>query len=161
MDRKDFISNVESTQGALRRFLAALCCGDTTLADDLAQETYMKAFLSINTLADSDKFKAWIYRIAYNNFVNHCRTRRMTEVIGETVAMVSAAEEADSSFRYQELHSALSRLSDTERTAILLYYFEGYTVREITEVVGSSADAVRQHLSRGRNRLRSLLSKNN
>ena len=45
MTREQFISHVESTQKAFRRFLVALCCGDTALADDIAQESYIKAYL--------------------------------------------------------------------------------------------------------------------
>ena len=51
MTREQYISVVESTQRELRRFLVALCCGDAQLADDIAQETLIKAFIARDTLA--------------------------------------------------------------------------------------------------------------
>jgi len=62
MTREEFIAKTEGCQRAFRRFLAALCCGDTSLADDIAQESLVKAYLSCNGLKDPDKFNSWLYR---------------------------------------------------------------------------------------------------
>ncbi|MCM1052019.1 MAG: RNA polymerase sigma factor [Paenibacillus sp.] len=157
MNREQFISHVEGTQGALRRFLVALCCGDSALADDIAQETYIKAYLSCDNIRDSSRFTAWIYRIAYNTFVNARRVVRPTERV-EAVADEVSSDVADDSFRYQELYNALDRLSGRERTAILLFYLEGYSIKEIAEIIDVSQDAVKQQLSRGRAHLKDMLS---
>lgn len=66
MTEQQFIHHVESCQKAVRRFLTALCCGDCALADDLAQETFIKAYLSCETFRKDSQFTTWIYRIAYN-----------------------------------------------------------------------------------------------
>ena len=76
MVRELFILNIEGTQEELRRFLVALCCGDSQLADDIAQETLMKAYLSCDDIKDARKFKAWIFRIAYNTFLDQRRHRQ-------------------------------------------------------------------------------------
>lgn len=157
MNREQFISHVEGTQGALRRFLVALCCGDSALADDIAQETYIKAYLSCDSIRDSSRFTAWIYRIAYNTFINARRAVRPTERV-EAVADEVSSDVADDSFRYQELYNALDRLSGRERTAILLFYLEGYSIKEIAEIIDASQDAVKQQLSRGRAHLKDMLS---
>lgn len=157
MNREQFISHVEGTQGALRRFLVALCCGDSALADDIAQETYIKAYLSSDSIRDEARFTAWIYRIAYNTFINARRAVRPTERV-EAVADEVSGDVADDSFRYQELYNALDRLSGRERTAILLFYLEGYSIKEIAEIIDSSQDAVKQQLSRGRAHLKDMLS---
>ncbi len=73
--------------------------------------------------------------------------------------MVAAADSADSSFRYQALYAALDLLPARERTSLLLFYLEGYSVREISGIVGASQDAVKQYLSRGRSHLRGMLDK--
>lgn len=157
MNREQFISHVEGTQGALRRFLVALCCGDSALADDIAQETYIKAYLSSDSIRDEARFTSWIYRIAYNTFINARRAVRPTERV-EAVADEVSGDVADDSFRYQELYNALDRLSGRERTAILLFYLEGYSIKEIAEIIDSSQDAVKQQLSRGRAHLKDMLS---
>jgi len=157
MTREQFISQVEDTQKALRRFLVALCCGDSQLADDMAQETYLKAYLSCDNLNNTNKFKAWIFKIGYNTFINHKRTQKLYSGYEEAIDIASS-DSSDANFQYQGLYSALNRLPGKERTSILLFYMEGYSVKEIAEIEGVSQDAVKQHLSRGRIHLRGLLS---
>lgn len=157
MTREQFISHVEATQKAFRRFLVALCCGDTALADDVAQEAYIKAYMACDTFNNADRFNAWIYRIGYNTFLNHKRGRRLT-VGYDDARELSAPGGADAGFAYQELYEALNRLPAKERTSVLLFYMEGYSVKEIADIQEVSQDAVKQHLSRGRNHLRGLLS---
>ncbi len=157
MTREQFICLVESTQKAFRRFLAALCCGDSQLADDIAQESYMKAWLSCSSLDNPDKFKAWIFKIGYTVFLNHKRSER-TLVDCEEARNVISAETSDASFKYQELYAALNKLPDKERTSVLLFYMEGYSIKEIAAIEAVSPEAVRQHLFRGRIHLHGLLS---
>lgn len=156
MNRQQFIRHVECNQRTVRRFLTALCCGDTALADDLAQDTFVKAYLSCDGIRDDDKVLAWIFRIAYNTFVSSRRSIRPFESLSATCHM-DATERADKAFEYQELYVALEKLSEKERTAILLHYMQGYAVDEIADIVQSTTDAVKQQLSRGRNHLKILL----
>lgn len=157
MTREQFISHVEATQKAFRRFLVALCCGDTALADDVAQESYVKAYLSCDSFSNLEKFNAWIFKIGYYTFLNHKRGERLTVGI-EDAKDVSAHESADSSFKYQNLYNALYMIPAKERTSVLLFYMQGYSIKEIAEIQETSQDAVKQQLSRGRTHLRGLLS---
>lgn len=157
MDRSEFIAYVESNQKALRRFLTALCCGDSALADDIAQETYMKAYMSADGFRGDARFSSWVYRIAYNTFISYRRSIRPHSDVSEAAA-VASDDSADSVFRYQPLYAALDRLNERERTAVLLFYIEGHTIKEISAIVDASEDAVKQHLSRARKHLKTLLS---
>ena len=158
MTKVEFESLVRGSQANLRSFLVAHCCGDCQLADDIAQETYIKAFLSLSSLKDKSKFKSWLYRIAYTTFIN---SRRSTSnLIDLTEAEGIAADvSSDSSFNYQELYKALSILSVEARSAILLFYIEGYSTNEISSILGKSESNIRQLLSRGRKQLKSLIEK--
>lgn len=156
MDRQQFIKHVESNQRAVRRFLTALCCGDSALADDIAQDAFIKAYLSCDGFREDSKFSTWIYRIAYNAFLSDRRSQRLSGALAEAVQMPST-DTADESFRYQHLYLALDQLSVKERTAILLHYMHGYAVNEIAEITNSSVDAVKAQLSRGRQHLKHLL----
>lgn len=158
MTREQFISHIESTQRAFRRFLVALCCGDTPLADDIAQESLIKAYLASDGFKSTEKFKAWLYRIGYNTFLNHKRSVKLSTGY-EDIAGISSEYKSDEGFRYQELYMALNNLPEKERTAVLLFYLEGYSIKEISEIVESTQDAVKQQLSRGRAHLRSKLNK--
>ncbi len=147
MERELFINHIKSTQRAFRRFLVALCCGDSQLADDIAQESYIKAYLACDTCCDHDKFGAWLYRIGYTTFLNHKRSEKITAGYDEA-RHIASADSTD---------SALENLPAKERTAILLFYLEGYSVKEVADIVDASQVAVRQQLSRGREHLRKLL----
>ena len=68
MTRDRFISEVRACQGQLRRFLASLC-GDSALADDIAQEALVRAYVSSGSFTGN--FKAWLFRIAYNSFIDN------------------------------------------------------------------------------------------
>lgn len=148
--------HVERSQRPLRRFLTALCCGDSALADDLAQDAYIKAYLSLGSLSDDTRFDAWVTSIAYRVFIDSTRSRRYAVPVEEACVM-QAADRADDAFRYQALYQALDRLSDTERASLLLYYMQGYGVREISGTLGIGEATVRQHMSRGRKHLSQLL----
>lgn len=157
MTREQFIIHVKGSQKAFRRFLLALCCGDSMLADDVAQEAYIKAYLSCDDLQDIEKFNAWIYRIGYTTFINHKRSERIT--LNYDVAKdFHADDNADSSFDYQDLYAALNKLVAKERTAVLLFYMENYSIKEIADIQQTSPEAVKQQLSRGRKHLRDVLS---
>ncbi len=157
MNRQQFIAHVEATQKAFRRFLVALCCGNSDLADDIAQEAYIKVYLSCDSFRNPDKFNAWIYRIGYTTFLNHKRSEKIFSDY-TTAENVRASAASDSSFRYEELYNALHQLPDKERTSVLLFYMEGYSIKEIAEIEEISQNAVKQHLSRGRVHLRGLLT---
>lgn len=159
MTREQFISHVEGCQKAFRRFLTALCCGDSSLADDIAQDALVKAYLASEGFEKTESFKAWVYRIGYNTFLNHKRSERIFAGYDEA-AKIASTDMADAYFRYQNLYAALDRLSPKERTEILLFYIEGYSVKEIAKIVEATPDAVKQHLSRARRHLRENLSKN-
>ena len=130
MTREQFISHVEATQKAFRRFLVALCCGDTELADDIAQESYIKAYLSCDSFSNIEKFNAWIFKIGYNTFINHKRGARLMVDI-EDAKDISAYDSADSSFAYQHLYQALNMIPAKERTSVLLFYMQGYSIKEV------------------------------
>lgn len=157
MDQRQFTYCVESNQRAVRRFLTALCCGDAALADDLAQDAFIKAWLGRDSLRDAESFGPWIFRIAYNTFVSHRRANTVPTEPEAAAERLSGAERADGAFDHQELYGALGRLSARERSAILLHYMQGYDIKEIAAITGSTADAVKQQLLRGRQHLKRLL----
>lgn len=159
MTRKQFETLVERCEGPLRKFLTALCCGDSFLADDIAQDSFMKAYISSDSIRNEANFEAWVFKIAFNTFINYRRSEKK-EVSVDEIRSMTSEQTSDSAFRYEELYSALNRLSDKERTSILLYYLQGYNIKEISDIENTSADAVKQHLSRGRIHLQKFLGHN-
>ena len=156
MTREDFISLVECEQESLRGFLLALCCGNRSDADDLAQDALVKAYLSSSGYQDMGRFRSWLFKIAHNTFLNHKASCRTTESLDEARALVSNTS-ADASFAHQDLYLALRTLPPKERSAITLFYFNGYNIKEIAAITDTSEDAVKKQLSRGRDKLKEKL----
>ena len=156
MTREVFITHVEREQEALRGFLLALCCGNKSDADDLAQDALVKAYLSLAGYQNKGKFRSWLFKIAYNTFLNHKTSCRTMDSIDDARTLIGGTE-ADSSFEHQDLYLALRTLPPKERSAITLYYLNGYSIKEIATVTDASQDAVKQQLSRGRDKLKTRL----
>lgn len=156
MTRDSFITLVEREQDALRGFLLALCCGNKDDADDLAQDALVKAYLSSAGYQDQGKFRSWLFKIAYNTFLNHKASCRTMESIDEARRIVSN-KSADSHFEHQDLYLALRTLPPKERSAITLFYLNGYSIKEIAKITETSEDAVKKQLSRGRDKLKERL----
>lgn len=157
MTREQFMQYVESHQKSVRRFLTALCCGDKDLADDLAQDTFVKAYLTCDSFRNEASFTSWILKIAYNTFLSSQRSSHSNVSISEA-ENISGQEKTDSGFEYQDLYYALEQLNKKERTTLLLFYMQGYSIKEIADITDTTPDAVKQQLSRGRKNLKSRLS---
>lgn len=158
MTREQFIELVKGEQDALRHYLLALCCGDLATADDIAQETLVKAYLSLLSYANKGKFRSWLFAIAHNTFLNHRKATRTYESL-EEAKMVADKQEADSQYIHEDLYLALSTLPPKERSAVTLYYLTGYSVKEIATISNSTEDAVKKQLSRGRDKLKSRIKR--
>ena len=156
MTRDVFIALVEREQESLRGFLLALCCGNKSDADDLAQDALVKAYLSSAGYQEKGKFRSWVFKLAYNTFLNHKASLRTTESTEKARELVSS-HSADSGFEHQSLYLALRTLPPKERSAITLFYLNGYNVKEIATITDTSEDAVKKQLSRGRDKLKERL----
>ena len=159
MTSERFIELVKPEQEPLRRFLLSLCCGDAATADDLAQDALVRAYVASGSFLGLSKFRTWLFRIAYNCFIDFTRRRRDTLSAMESgpELRVPAADAADSSFRYQQLYLALERLPEKERASIVLFYFEDRSIKEIASILDMPAGTVKYHLSTGRNHLRDYI----
>lgn len=153
-----FIELVSKEQEGLRRFLLALC-GRRELAEDLAQEVLIKAWMACGSYEEHYRFSTWLCKIGYRTYVDHLRrTAHAPLPLDESLPLV-ADEQADSAFRYEELHRALARLPLKERTAVLLFYLEELPVREVARAMQVSPLAVKKLLQRGREKLRNTLER--
>jgi RNA polymerase sigma-70 factor (ECF subfamily) len=157
MTREQFIELVKAEQEALRRFLLTLCCGNADEADDLAQESLVKAYLSSADYKDKGKFHSWLYKIAYNTFISSRRQASQTTSLDELTDRPDTSLSPDRNYRYQHLYAALRELQPKERTALVLFYMDDRSTKEIAQIIDTTEAAVRQQLSRGRQHLKQKL----
>ena len=159
MTRERFIDLVRDEQESLRRFLLALCGGDASLADDIAQDALVRAYVSSGSFLGLSKFSTWLFRIAYNCYVDHHRKPRLETISSDTKQALSvpANDETDSGFRHQRLYQALESLPEKEKASIVLHYFEDRSIKEISSILQIPQGTVKYYLSAGRNHLKSIL----
>ena len=138
--------------------LLRLCCmylRDYQLAEDAVQDTFIKVYRGLDQFRGDALVKTWIIRIAVNTCKNIIRTRwfRMErQELPETVH-----DPLQDMEQRTDVHSAVSSLPVRLREVILLYYFEGFSVREISQILQIKEGAVLQRMKRGRERLRDVL----
>ena len=160
MTREEFIAQVAAEQEPLRRFLLSLC-GDAAEADDIAQDALVNAYIASTSFRGSSRFSTWLFRIAYNCFIDRVRKRKIqTSPLDHPAAQaVPGAEATDGRFRHEDLHRAIGQLPDKERAALLLFYMEDKPVKEIAAILEMPSGSVRAYLSRGRQHVKNFLEK--
>ena len=159
MSPERFIDLIRVEQESLRRFLLALCGGDESLADDIAQDALVRAYVASGSFLGLSKFSTWLFRIAYNCYVDHHRKPRLETLSSESqqVLSIPATEETDSRFKHQRLYQALESLPEKEKASIVLHYFEDRSIKEISSILQIPQGTVKYYLSTGRNHLKSIL----
>jgi len=159
MDRERFIGLVRVWQEPLRRFLLGLCCGDDALADDIAQDALVRAYVASGNFLGLSRFSTWLFRIAYNCYIDYCRKpgRAHTSLESGEALSVPSGDASDASFRHQQLYRALERLPERERVTIVLFYFEERSIKEIAAILQMPAGTVKYHLSSGRGHLKQYI----
>ena len=160
MTRDEFIGLASAEQESLRRFLLSLC-NDAALADDIAQDALVNAYVASASFRGAARFSTWLFRIAYNCFIDRMRGRRLQTAPLDTPAAraVPGPEAADGRFRHEDLHRAIGMLPDKERAALLLFYMEDKPVKEVAEILEMPAGSVRAYLTRGRQHVKEYLEK--
>ena len=157
MTQERFIDLVREEQEPWRRFLLALCGGNAALADDIAQDALVRAYVASGSFLGLAKFRTWLFRIAYNCYIDHCRKARPEQVPVEEAFTIASADTSDASFRYQQLYRALERLPEKEKAAIALFYFEDRSIKEIAAILGMPSGTVKYQLSMGRTHLKQYI----
>lgn len=152
-DRKAFSQLVEAYQSPIRRFFFNLTGGDEELSKDLAQDTFVKAWLNIGSFRAVAKFSTWLYRIAYNTFYDYVREGKpITSVDVKIFNERIVADMPDKDFGI-DFMQALLILKEEERTAMLLFFMEDQSINKISEIMGSLPGTVKSHLHRGKEKL--------
>ena len=148
---------------------------DRTLAEDLAQEAFIRAFNAIATYNTSYKFSNWIFKIANNHTIDHLRKRKLDTVsihgsphattpeeMSQTRLVVESEDESPQELlEHRELggqiEAAIGELRAEYKTVILLRHVEGYAYDEIAEIMDLPLGTVKTYLHRARNELKKKL----
>lgn len=147
-------------QGKVRGLLLRLA-SDRTLADDLAQEVFLRAYRGLAGFEGRARFSTWLYRIAYNVYLNHrTRVRELAALPEGFESGAMAPETALSASRSdlrRDLDVAIAALPDRYRAVVMLYYLEDVSYPEIAEILDLPLGTVKTHLHRAKRLLREHL----
>jgi len=132
------------------------CCGDQTLADDLAQQVFLQAWRDIAKLRNPHKFAAWLKRLAINTWRQHLR--KHDPLRNADAAEQAAVGVADTTAVAVDLDRALGMLAPEVRLCVVLSYHEGMSHAEIVRATDLPLGTVKSHVRRGTSRLREALT---
>jgi len=157
--QKAFGKLVEKYQSPVRRFFLSQTHGDSPLSDDLAQETFIKAYTRLEQFRATAAFSTWLYRIAYNVWLDHLKKQHGTVGLEKATTQTMQNGPQNTSLKL-DLHQALATLTDQERLCISLQLIDGQPIDRICAITAMPEGTVKSHLSRGKKKLANYLKHN-
>jgi RNA polymerase sigma factor (sigma-70 family) len=154
------LPSLEQFAEVVRRHQSGVCAaaygvtGDRALSEDIAQETFVAAWRSLSTLRDPSRLREWLRGIARNLAHKARRKVATVEELGDLVAGDDLARDAIAKDEARLTWAALRALPEMYREALVFYYWEDQSARQLAEALGITEAAAMQRLSRGRALLR-------
>ena len=182
-NRRAFDLLVRKYQSPVRRFLLNLTLGNESLSDDLAQDTFIRAYEHITQFKCIASFQTWLFRIAYNVFYDYKRKEKRSEelrvkserfataplsVVAANSCVPSVANDQRSSVSLFTLNSSLNMdistalgiLKEEERACVTLQLIDGYPIADIAAMLNMPENTVKSHIRRGKEKLTTYLKQN-
>ena len=161
-DRDAYRTLVRRYQDMLYRH-ALHMSGESDVAADLVQASFVKAYTSLGFCRDRDRFGAWLFRILVNACKDHLKSRRRRDVSldDDTVHPAAASDPLSDLERTEaraQMRTALAKLPDSLRAAFVLKHVEGMSYEEIAAIMKTSVPALKMRVHRAREMLKQLLT---
>jgi RNA polymerase sigma-70 factor (ECF subfamily) len=143
----------------LRAFAISLC-GRTARADDLVQETLVRAWANIDSFQPGSNLIAWLYTILRNEFYSEFRKlkREVADTEGRHAARLTTLPAQDRHLAFLDFRDALAKLAPDHREALILVGASGLSYEEAAQICGCAVGTMKSRVSRARGRLSELLS---
>ena len=158
-NKRAFDQLVRKYQSPIRRFFLNQTLGDSQLSDDLAQETFIKAYVNITKFRGMSSFSTWLMRIAYNVHYDYVRSLHQTDDIDNSAAVRQSSSSGDSNLK-MDVYAALALLKPDERTCVTLQLIDGYPIDQISKITRIPENTVKSHLKRGKDKMANYLKQN-
>jgi len=141
-----------------------ICCNRED-AEEIAQDSFLKAYRALGSFKRKSSFSTWLYRIVYNTAVSFVRVNKQVILSLEDfpadakdfIGTGISEEEADTEYRRSLINFAFQKISEEERSLITLHYYEDMSTGEISEVTGISKSNVKVKLFRARQKMLQII----
>jgi RNA polymerase sigma-70 factor (ECF subfamily) len=153
--REEILAAVPS----LRAFAISLS-GNVDRADDLVQETLLRALANIHSFQPGTNMPAWLFTILRNLFRSEYRKRRreIEDADGSYAESLKTQPEQTSHVEFKEFSAALAKLPDDQREALILIGASGFSYEEAAEICGCAVGTIKSRVNRARTRLANILN---
>jgi len=143
---------------SLRAFAISLC-GNVDRADDLVQETMVRAIANIDSFQPGTNMPAWLFTILRNHFRSEYRKRRreVEDADGHYADTLKSQPEQQGHIEFGEFREALAQLPTDQREALILVGASGFSYEEAAQICGCAIGTIKSRVNRARNRLAELL----
>jgi RNA polymerase sigma-70 factor (ECF subfamily) len=144
---------------SLRAFAISLC-GNVDRADDLVQETMLRALANIDSFQPGTNMSAWLFTILRNHFRSEYRKRRreVEDTDGHYADSLKSQPEQHGKIELREFREALAQLPADQREALILVGASGFSYEEAAHICGCAVGTIKSRVNRARTRLAELLS---
>ena len=159
-DQNAFGELVRRYQSPVRGFLMKMTSGDTHLADDLAQEAFLKVWKKLGSFRSEAKFSTWLFGIAHNEWRMSVRGRKeiAVEELADQLDDAEQPDDAAASHLRMDLAEAMKALTTAERAAIVLCCQNGLSHEEASQALDCPLGTVKTNVMRGKEKLRRRLT---
>lgn len=164
-DRESFERLVELYQNKGMK-TAYLILGNRSDAEDVLQETFVKIYLNISQLKNVQAFSSWFYKVLVRTSWEYSRTKKREAIEEGFLENIASDQESGLERKIiqketdREMKRTIDMLSLEQRTVIILFYYEGFSIREIAELTGTFEATVKSRMFLARKKLKKLLSGN-
>ena len=154
----DFKSDLLAAIPALRAFAASLC-GRVEWADDLVQETLVKAWANRSSFEPGSRMQAWLFTILRNEYYSEYRRRRheVADPEGKIAARLTTHPAQDSHVAFKEFQVALFKLPPIHREALILVGASGFSYEQAASICKCAIGTMKSRVARARSKLGQLL----
>ena len=157
-ERRAFSHIVQAHQSRVRLQLRRLTHGDAALADDLAQETFVQAWLHLVDFRGDSRLATWLHRIALTRFLQHARRPQLPVEWRDEAGTPDPGHDARAVEGLgRDVERALASLTEIQRLAVVHCFHLDLSHAEAAQVLGLPLGTLKSHLDRAKTRLRELL----
>ncbi len=155
---------VEKHKNRVFNLAFRICCNREE-AEEIAQDSFLKAYKALGGFKRNSSFSTWLYRIVYNTAVSYVRVKKKDVLSLEEfpadatdfIGTCSSEEEAEDEYRKALLNFTFQKISEEERSLITLHYYEEMSIGELSDITGISKSNIKVKLFRVRQKMLQII----